>query len=343
MTAVSSYNDFDRLEEIILGSAAHLHMPPVDTSFAHFFQPSPGYEKERISPAQLQRVAEETEQDMAELAHVLESFGVTVRRPDPVSHGDPVLLPGWSARTMFSLMPRDCLMVVGSTIIEAAMPSRPRYCETFGFRRLLREYFEGGANWLAAPRPRLADSTYQYSGGEPVLAEDEPLFDAANVIRCGADIFFNVSNTGNRLAALWLARVLGPQFAVHEMSICDDHVGTTLQVLRPGLLLANAERLRPGDIPAPLRPWKTLWLDSPADDGYGFGWPRASVWVGMNVLSIDHDTIIVPGNQVTLRKMLEAEGFQVVPAQFRHGRTLGGGFHCCSLDVRRSGSLERYV
>ena len=240
-------------------------------------------------------------------------------------------------------MPRDCLLVIGTTIIEAAMPARPRYCETFPFRRLLREYFESGAQWIAAPRPQLPNTTYRYTPEGPELTEDEPLFDAANIIRCGTDIFFNVSNTGNRLAARWLGQVLGPRFRIHEISICSDHVGTTLHVLKPGVLLANAGRLGEDGIPAPLHSWKTLWFDEPVDDGYGFDWPRASVWVGMNVVSIDEDTIVVPENQVSLIRMLETEGFTVVPQRYRHGRTFGGGFHCCSLDARRAGEIESYL
>jgi N-dimethylarginine dimethylaminohydrolase len=221
---------------------------------------------------------------------------------------------------------------------------RARYAETFPYRGLLREYFASGAGWLAAPRPRLPDETYQYDeAGIPVLGELEPLFDAANIIRCGRDLFYNVSNTGNRLGAAWLARILGPDYHVHEMAICGDHVGTTLHVLKPGVLLANAGRLNPDSIPGPLRGWKTLWFDDPQDDGFGFGWPRASTWIGMNILSVDEETVIVPQAQAGLAKLLESAGFTVILVPYRHGRTFGGGFHCCTLDVRRVGELTSYL
>ena len=79
------------------------------------------------------------------------------------------------------------------------------------------------------------------------------------------------------------------------------------------------------------------------DDSYGFNWPRASVWVGMNIVSIDENTIVVPQSQMSLIRMLEKEGFTVVPQRYRHGRTFGGGFHCCSLDTWRAGGLESYL
>jgi N-dimethylarginine dimethylaminohydrolase len=244
---------------------------------------------------------------------------------------------------MHALMPRDCIAVIGDRIVEAPMPMRARFYEVLPFRRLMREYFDQGAIWLSAPKPELPQETYVYEPGRSIVAELEPLFDAANLLRCGQDIFFNVSNTGNRAGAEWLRRALGSDFRIHEISICSDHVGTTLHILRPGLLLANSARLNPEKIPPQLKGWQIIWVDTPEDDGYAFDWPRASVWVGMNILALAPDAIIVPSNQMVLIRQLERAGIDPIPARFRHGRTFGGGFHCCSLDVRRTGALETYL
>ncbi|MGX6608351.1 scyllo-inosamine-4-phosphate amidinotransferase [Micromonosporaceae bacterium Da 78-11] len=343
MSAVRSYTDFGRLEEIVVGSVANFNVPALDVSLRHFF----GLDADQVdrpeNPAALRRAVEETEEDLDGLAFALSSLGVVVRRPDPADHSRAIEVLDWRTSANHALMPRDCLLAIGDLLIEAPMPVRARYAETFAYRRLIREYFETGARWIAAPRPQLPDETYEFDPAGLRLAENEPLFDAANVIRCGSDVFFNVSNTGNRFGARWLARVLGPEFTVHEIAICDDHVGTTLHLLRPGVLLANAGRLGPEDIPAPLRSWKTLWFDEPADDGYALAWARASTWIGMNIVSVDEETVVVPERQVSLARTLEKEGFTVVPLRYRHGRTFGGGFHCCSLDIRRQGDLVSYL
>jgi N-dimethylarginine dimethylaminohydrolase len=41
-------------------------------------------------------------------------------------------------------------------------------------------------------------------------------------------------------------------------------------------------------------------------------------------------------------RLLEKRGFDVIPLRLRHAKMLGGGPHCVTLDVRRSGKLERY-
>jgi N-dimethylarginine dimethylaminohydrolase len=343
VSAVRSYADFTPLEEIVVGSAAHLHIPPADASIRHFFGLPDNHVDRSVHDADLRQAIEETDEDLDTLSNTLAALGVTVRRPDPVDHSRPLSVLEWTTTAGHALMPRDCLLVVGERIIEAPMPVRARYAETFAFRHLLREYFDAGALWLAAPRPQLPEETYLYQDGRPVLAEIEPLFDAANLIRCGRDLFFNVSNTGNRLGAAWLRRLLGPEYTVHEIAICDDHVGTTLHVLRPGVLLANAGRLGEATVPEPFRGWKVIWFDEPADDGYALDWARASSWIGMNILSVNEETVIVPDRQTHLARSLEKEGFTVIPVPYRHGRTFGGGFHCCSLDVRRTGNLEPYL
>jgi N-dimethylarginine dimethylaminohydrolase len=63
----------------------------------------------------------------------------------------------------------------------------------------------------------------------------------------------------------------------------------------------------------------------------------------MNILALGPDRIVVPANQPKLARQLEEVGIEPIPVRFRHGRTFGGGLHCCSLDVRRRGELADYL
>jgi N-dimethylarginine dimethylaminohydrolase len=53
------------------------------------------------------------------------------------------------------------------------------------------------------------------------------------------------------------------------------------------------------------------------------------------MLSIDPRTVIVDAAQELMIGMLEALNFTVIPLTLRHSRTLGGGFHCVTLDLER--------
>ena len=54
------------------------------------------------------------------------------------------------------------------------------------------------------------------------------------------------------------------------------------------------------------------------------------------MLSIDPNTVIVDAAQLDLIEELEKAGFTTIPLTLRHSRTLGGGFHCVTLDLERA-------
>ena len=55
----------------------------------------------------------------------------------------------------------------------------------------------------------------------------------------------------------------------------------------------------------------------------------------MNMLVVDPHTVICNADQPELIKTLQSYQFEVVPLRLRHSRTLGGGFHCVTLDLNR--------
>jgi N-dimethylarginine dimethylaminohydrolase len=55
----------------------------------------------------------------------------------------------------------------------------------------------------------------------------------------------------------------------------------------------------------------------------------------MNMLMVDPETAIVDAAQKQLISILNNHGIDVIPLSLSHSRTLGGGFHCVTLDLRR--------
>lgn len=76
---------------------------------------------------------------------------------------------------------------------------------------------------------------------------------------------------------------------------------------------------------------------------YGLPYPLASNdGIGRNVLMLDPQTVVVDEIQLPLIRALERRKFTVVPLSYRHGRTLGGSWHCITLDTCRDGDLVDY-
>jgi N-dimethylarginine dimethylaminohydrolase len=61
----------------------------------------------------------------------------------------------------------------------------------------------------------------------------------------------------------------------------------------------------------------------------------SSPWAGMNVVSINEETVMVESNQTPLIEFLESNGYDVVPVRMRHAYTMLGGLHCTTLDLVR--------
>ena len=57
----------------------------------------------------------------------------------------------------------------------------------------------------------------------------------------------------------------------------------------------------------------------------------------MNIMVVRPGLAIVDKRQVEMIRLLERHGIDVIPLQLTHSRVLRGGFHCSSLDVRRTG------
>jgi N-dimethylarginine dimethylaminohydrolase len=132
---------------------------------------------------------------------------------------------------------------------------------------------------------------------------------------------------------------------VHEVNIADNHIDGKVLPLRPGTLLVRAGTDL-SSLPPKLQRWDVIWyewFDKPvesAQDGIPF---LASQSIGINVLSLDEERVLVQDIQEPLMRSLARAGFTPIPCRWRHGRSLGGGFHCVTLDIRRRGSLASYL
>lgn len=361
--AICTYNEWDPLEEAIVGVVEGAVVPEwhvtldatMPSSSRSFFQDLAG----KPFPKELE---DKAAAELTELVQILEGEGVRVRRPDPFPYQQPFSTPYWSSvGSLYAAMPRDVFLVVGNDIIEAPMAWRSRYFESHPYRTLLKEYFHRGARWTCAPRPELKDDLYDltYDDVEHVaeleaqrddarreiktcLTEFEPTFDAADFARCGRDIFVQKSNTTNDFGIEWMRRHLGDDYRVHVLDIIDPHpmhLDATFVPLAPGKVLINPDRI--ANLPPMFDTWDVLVAPRPS------GTDRRDIsmcssWISMNVIMIDSERVVVEKYEEPLIRALEDWGFKTIKTSLRHFNAYGGGYHCCTLDVSRRGSLESY-
>jgi glycine amidinotransferase len=278
------------------------------------------------------------------LVKVLEGEGVTVRRPDRIDNARPYVTPDFvSAAGLGQSCPRDVLIVVGDEILEAPMSNRQRYFEFRAYRRLIREYFEKGCKWSAAPKPLMTDALYNWEhehGRGYCLTEVEPVFDAADILRCGTDLFVQPSHVTNRSGIEWLRRHFAPTYNVHVLETADSravHIDATFCLLAPGKVLINPERVK--KVPDIFLKAKWDILEATVTTASA---DPAHRWLDMNILSLDEKRILVEAEEYVFQDRLKKWGFEPIPVPFKHFYRYGGAFHCSTCDIRRRGTLQSY-
>ena len=347
MSVVWSCNEWDQLEEVVVGNPLRARYPTPDlsTQLAEF----PDRSLEEIPQGPFpQQIIEETDEDLSAFVAVLEELGITVKRPETWPHEARFSTVHWESEGYYNYCPRDILLVIGDQIIETPNVIRSRAQEAFSYRNMMVDYLRSGAKWYSAPKPMLLDSLFDVDRSKPTPRNDEPAFDAANVLRLGRDLIYLVSGTGNQLGGQWLQTILGEEYRVHflEDVYYGSHIDSTFVALRPGLMLCNPGRLNDDTLPEILKQWEVIYSPPMEATGrYGADYVSRSIgsdWIDMNLLSINPNLVVVDRDQTGLIKLLEKQGLDVIPLKLRHSKMLGGGFHCITLDIRRNGTLQRY-
>jgi amino acid adenylation domain-containing protein len=359
---VCSYNEWDPLEEVIVGTVDRAMIASWHTIYRATVLPGQEKQIDNLSKRTQKQplpypewLVQEATQCLEEFIHILESEGVVVRRPEIVDYSASFCTPAWQVMNGFSAAnPRDAFLVIGNEIIEAPMADRGRYFETWAYRSLLKEYFKAGAKWSAAPKPQLLDQLYDPNYKVPgadeemrfVITEFEPTFDAADFVRFGRDIFVQKSHVTNSLGIEWLQRHLGDTYRIHIIeSRCPQamHIDTTLVPLAPGKVLVNPVNIDVLKLPDYFKSWDILIAPEPDRTPMTlYDTKVISRWVNMNVLSLDEKRVIVEKSQKSMIKALKDWGFQPIPCKFESYYPFLGSFHCATLDIRRRGTLQSY-
>ncbi|XP_064388409.1 glycine amidinotransferase, mitochondrial-like isoform X3 [Halichondria panicea] len=357
---VCSYNEWDLLEEVIVGRADGACVPEfsvevrANTYDKHwpFFQQNGGkpFPKEHI---------EKAVQEIEELCFILEQEGVTVRRPELINYEDGYKTPDFESPCgLYAAMPRDILLIIGDEIIEAPMAWRSRFFEYRAYRPLIKEYFQKGAKWTTAPKPQMSDELYNHNypmmtvedrhelakEGKFVTTEFEPCFDAADFIRAGKDIFVQRSQVTNYFGIEWMKRHLEGRYNIHLLSFKDPnpmHIDATFNIIGPGLVISNPERPCDQIDMFQRAGWKIVEAPKPLMPDHHPLW-MSSKWLSINVLMLDPGRVLVDVHEEPTQKMFESLGIKCIKVSIRHANSLGGGFHCWTCDVRRKGTLESY-
>lgn len=373
---VNAWTQWGKLKTIVVGKADFACFQPEEPAFK-------GKINNKLIAEELkwpvgekkQSVINKANEQLDNLAQILTSLGIKVLRPTPIDFRQEIKTPTWRVANMFCCVcPRDVMITIGNYIIEATMSKRGRFFEYLPYRDIIYKLWSSDnlMKWKAAPKPSMDLDMYWEDYWDKfnefdikskeeqndllhnykyVLNEKELAFDAADITRCGKDIFVQHSMTTNLKAIEWLRRELDGYVRVHVLHFPYDkepsHIDCTFIPLRPpreshnGIILTNPER--------PLleqekgifinNNWDLVEAPMPSKINYPMpSFCLSSKWLSMNLLSIDETTVIVEENEKDLHNILEKLSFNVIKIPFRNVFEFGGSIHCSTWDIEREDS-----
>ena len=301
---IHSYNEWDTLREVVVGRADYANWPTDDPVFARESEKTTWTETPVPSGPVPDWIIDEANEDLDTLADVLAQCGATVHRPDVINFQE--------RGGMYNYCPRDRLLVYGSTVVDPAMMYPCRDMESEALQQVIYR----------------ADTVHRMPRNQGMI------LDAANVLRLNDKMLYLESASGNREAFGWLQN----KFPDVPIEVCKFysgvHIDSTIVPIHEGLVVVNASRVNQDNLPQAFKNWDVIWVDEVVGQGF-YQYPYASKWIALNMLVVDPTTVIVDKHQTKLIEMLEDYNMLVLPLELRHSRTLGGGFHCVTLDIVR--------
>jgi len=241
---IRSYNEWDPLQEVILGTATNAHWPVSCPAFRNLENITAWKETPVPSGCVEQRIVDETNEDLENFKQTLESLSVKVHRPKDLDFQ--------SFDGMYNYCPRDRVLIIGDKAIDAPMLYPTRTKEIDAIDHLLDNVLH--------------------------VDDDTAKFDAANICRLNDDILYLISESGNRNGAVWLEKI----FPTHRIHILDNiysgvHIDSTISPIREGLVVLNADRINESNLPSVFKSWDKIWVSGDDIVPQGFeGYPYAS-------------------------------------------------------------------
>ncbi|CAF1059370.1 unnamed protein product [Adineta steineri] len=312
---------------------------------------------------------------------IIQKSKIDVCRPlkapgeEPLCFNHQLSTPHFKSQYQFGLAcPRDVLITLGDTVLEAPTSVHTRYFESEYYKPLLYSLWKRDSNmkWLQPPKPTCSPIkmfndvdfweklntkdynkvTFANSGYKTNLNENEIAFDAADMMRMGKDVFYKKSASANNQGLYWLRRTF-PHLRFHMLHFPTDgsyHLDASLVPLRPptsgshGLVLINQ------DYP-PLasemklftdNDWRPIWAPLYSTKEV----PPLALCTSnlhMNLLSLSDRCVVIEECETALYRLLHDElGFDVITCPLRVLNEFGGGLHCVTWDIRRQDSCTDY-
>ncbi|EPS45981.1 hypothetical protein H072_3 [Dactylellina haptotyla CBS 200.50] len=337
--SIQADDEWSPLKAVIVGRAGRASFPAahpamikatMPTEHIHRFLPNTPFPRDIVDRA---------EAELDSLAAILKAEGVRVYRP--LAGIDWVAEGGYTGA-----MPRDGLISIRNTLIEAPFAWSCRSKEIkIAYGQMLRQLAieDENARIVYRSAETFADNLINESWDEKnpwVINNSRPAFDAADFMRFGSTILGQYSHVTNQAGVDYLRSHLPAGYRVEMLDVNDPHamhIDATILPLRKGLLVyhpykVTEEALRAHEV---LADWNLVpfpFIPQAPDRPPLY---MTSAWLPLNALVLDGERVIVEASDKRTIEFYEELGMKCIKCPFKHVNSIGGSFHCATVDLVR--------
>ena len=353
-TLVSAEDDWSPLKSVIVGRAKGSSFPSEPNRMITRTMPSQHRANFRSSNPFPPEILARAQEELDRFASLLAGMGIRVYRPDQI---DWLEAGGYTGA-----MPRDGLMTVGNTIIESPFAWRCRRREIqLAYSGILDELSKQNDSLTICRAPTIVghDTLYDDEGNRASKTTDgddrhwainnsRPAFDAADFMRFGKTIVGQMSHVTNRKGVKLLQALVPDGYTVEIIDTTYKsamHIDATILPLRKGLIVYHPSRISEEELRRheTFRDWElhACPFSPQANEEGDPPMFMCSPWLMLNALSLDENRIMVEASQTRFASWLEQKfGMEPIMLPFKHVNSIGGSFHCATVDLVRSPTVS---
>jgi hypothetical protein len=327
---INRYDNFSKLEEIVVGSVNYSMLDVVDKNDKQFF-------KDILDGQALV---------FLQLEKILEQFGVKVHRPIMFDHSKlqhELGIPFHPVNYVYSsISPYDNFLTIENAVIEMTSSSPSSVHDHVQYQHIWKEKFDQGSRWLSMPRPSYSKIH------EQELPNNEPYADGPSFLLLGDTVFVTEQYCVNSMALDWFKREF-PNFKFKIFENTKGHLDSYFAVIRPGLAISGLDK---NQLPKEFENWEILEFGKEDYSGVEFRNEAMqdndyeNTTLAVNTLVIDENNIVVIDSMLdthrSAMRKLESKKVNLIPLKYDVCRWTNQGIACITNPIRRQGTYQNY-
>ena len=321
---VGVYNEWDKLQSVIVGTTEGFTFPKLDWVLDTYagitdeikeeLRNHYGETFEKLN--QKQYSITKAEQD--NLASIIEAEGIEVIRPTLPSNAEQQAdHVGYTA--MFE---RDNTLAVGDELIDTfCRVGARRKTHPFLYKQISKVVERTGQNHISQPVPAIMAD---------LPDETQPYLEGGDIFVLGKEILVGHAGIATSYAGIeWLQRHLAPKdYRVHTIELTQDwiHLDCIFSTPREGLAMCYFGGVKGGKAAFPDFMQNWTWLEAKKEEAKALGCNGVNLAPNRTIIGAEHTRII---------KMLGDNGVECVTLPYANASAFGGGPRCSSHPLIR--------